>query len=68
MKRFALTLIVLISAIAVFNLTQLNYADLTADNNYMLYLNLAGNILILISLVISYVRLSKETIKEHNEA
>lgn len=58
MKKIIILLILLLTAVKVYNLSQINYDDLAWEKNKILYLNLAGNILIMISLVLSYLRYS----------
>ena len=56
MKQFALVLIILLTGLILYNLTNIDYTDLSSEANQQLYLRLVANVLVLFSLAFSYRR------------
>ncbi|WP_018479152.1 hypothetical protein [Pontibacter roseus] len=59
MKKFALILIVLIICMLGYNLSQIDFSALTSVPNQRIYINLAGNLMILLSVVLTYMSYSR---------
>ena len=61
MKKFLLVLIILLIGLILYDLTNIDYTDLSSEANQQLYLRLAANMLLLFAQAYSYRRHAKNS-------
>jgi len=61
MKKFLLVLIILLIGLILYDLTNIDYTDLSSEANQRLYLRLVANVLLLFAQAYTYRRHAKKS-------